>query len=166
MLLRDGLQVVLTGGPSASDRAMVSEVAKVAPAPAVLNVAGQMSFGQMAALLQGASLYVGPDTSITHLAASLGIPVIALYGPIDPSQWGPWPPGQGAVSYVSRQLRQQAGKVIVLQGPQPCVPCNKAGCDNHVNSTSDCLLTMAPERVYEEAQAVIGQARTSAKGSV
>lgn len=165
MLLADGLQVVLSGGPSESDRAMVADVAQVAPPPDVLDVAGRLGFGQMVSLLKGATLYVGPDTSITHLAASLDIPVISLYGPIDPRQWGPWPPGLGPVSYVSRQLRQQAGKVIVLQGPQPCVPCNKAGCDNHVGSTSDCLLTMAPERVHEEAKLVLQQAQAQSKGS-
>ena len=32
---------------------------------------------------------VGNDSGITHLAAALGAPVIALYGPTDPAVWGP-----------------------------------------------------------------------------
>jgi len=40
---------------------------------------------------QGARLYVGPDTSVTHLAAASGCPTIALFGPTDPRLWGPWP---------------------------------------------------------------------------
>jgi len=163
LLIGQGLQVVLSGGPSASDRSQVAQVAQVSPPPRVLDMAGKLGFGQLTTLLKGALLYVGPDSSITHLAASLDIPVISLYGPIDPRQWGPWPPSQGpVVPYQSRDTRQQARKVIVLQGPQPCVPCNKAGCDNHVNSRSECLETMAPERVFAEAMTVLASLRSGA----
>jgi heptosyltransferase-3 len=77
--------------------------------------------------------------------------VIALYGPISPRLWGPWP-GTAALAdpYVDRALRQSVGKVIVLQGPPPCVPCNQAGCDNHVASRSVCLEILAPARVADE----------------
>ena len=44
-------------------------------------------------LLSQARVYVGPDTSVTHLAAAAGCPTVALYGPTDPRLWGPWPVG-------------------------------------------------------------------------
>lgn len=40
-------------------------------------------------ILQRATVYVGNDSGITHLAAALGTPVIALFGPTDPARWAP-----------------------------------------------------------------------------
>ena len=46
---------------------------------------------------------------------------------------------------------QQAGNVTLLQGPQDCVPCGRAGCEDHHHSRSDCLQSIAPERVLQQA---------------
>ena len=43
----------------------------------------------LARFLAGARAYIGNDSGITHLAAALGIPAIALFGPTDPTVWGP-----------------------------------------------------------------------------
>jgi heptosyltransferase-3 len=158
-LVKDGFQVLLSGGPSEADRAIVNEVVHMAalPAPGLLPVAGLLDLNQLTTLLQGARLYIGPDTSVTHLAAACDIPVVALFGPIDPRLWGPWPgrlPLQ--IPYVQRALSQRSGKVILLQGTPSCVPCNQAGCDRHNASRSECLETMGPERVIEQARAALG----------
>jgi len=44
---------------------------------------------ELAALLAGASLYIGNDTGITHLAAAAGANTLALFGPTDPAVWSP-----------------------------------------------------------------------------
>lgn len=155
-LAGDGLQVLLTGGPSESDRAAVAEVARAASSPQVLPLAGLLDLTQLATLLRGAALYIGPDTSVTHLAAACDVPVVALYGPIDPRAWGPWSGKRPvAVPYERRALSQRSGKVILLQGTPPCVPCNRAGCEGHNASRSECLETMAPQRVLAEARAAL-----------
>jgi heptosyltransferase-3 len=157
-LAADGLQVLLSGGPSESDRAAVAEVARMTPLPLVLPVAGEMDFPQLTTLLRGAALYIGPDTSVTHLAAACGIPVVALYGPIDPRLWGPWSgrlPLQAP--YEQRAMTQRSGKVILIQGTPPCVPCNRAGCEGHNESRSECLETMMPVRVLVEARKALGR---------
>jgi heptosyltransferase-3 len=162
-LVSDGVQVVLTGSAAPSDRAATAAVASAGPATQVLDVAGRLDLKQLTALLSGAAAYVGPDTSITHLAAACDIPVVALYGPINPRLWGPWPGSAPAQTpYERRALRQQAGKVILLQGDQACVPCNGAGCERHDASRSDCLETMAPQRVLDELVRVLprGDSRT------
>jgi ADP-heptose:LPS heptosyltransferase len=43
----------------------------------------------LAELLREASLVIGADTGPTHLAAQLGVPTLALFGPTDPSVWAP-----------------------------------------------------------------------------
>lgn len=45
--------------------------------------------GELAAWLSGARLFVGNDSGITHLAAALGVPTLALFGPTDPRVWAP-----------------------------------------------------------------------------
>jgi ADP-heptose:LPS heptosyltransferase len=44
---------------------------------------------ELAQWLSGARLYVGNDSGITHLAAAVGTPVVALFGPTDPAVWSP-----------------------------------------------------------------------------
>ncbi len=163
-LLDDGAQVLLSGGPGAEDRAKVAALAALAPPPRLIDVCGRLDLAQMALLLRGAALYIGPDTSITHLAAACGVPVIALFGPTNPMRWGPWPPqANTAQPYVRYRPEQRAGKVIVLQGEALCapgVPCGRAGCEDHQKSASLCLESgLPPERVIAQARRLLaGQA--------
>ena len=125
----------------------------------MLDLAGRLDLNQVGALLRGAALYVGGDTSITHLAAACDVPVVALYGPIDPRYFGPWPPNPTlAVPYRSHALVQRVGPVTVLQGTPACVPCNRAGCEDRNDSASVCLQTMVPARVIAEVDRILGRA--------
>ena len=165
-LLEDGLQVVLSGGPSTADRARTAEVMRGVDAPddgRLLDVAGALDLNQMATLLRGAALYIGPDTSITHLAAACDVPVLALFGPIDPRLWGPWPQGHAAEQpYQSRGPAQRRRTILLLQGEQACVPCNGAGCERHDDSRSECLETMSAARVFEIAESALEGRRPAA----
>ena len=44
---------------------------------------------ELSTWMAGARLYIGNDSGITHLAAALGVPVVALFCPTDPEVWGP-----------------------------------------------------------------------------
>ena len=161
-LLERGLQVVLTGAPSPGDKAVVEAVRSGFAADRVLDGAGRLDLNQVAALLRGAALYVGGDTSITHLAAACETPVVALYGPINPRYFGPWPPSQTLdVPYVAHALVQRAGGVSVLQGTPACVPCDRAGCEDRNDSASVCLQTLAPARVVAEVDRIRAAGRAA-----
>ncbi|MBX3620366.1 MAG: glycosyltransferase family 9 protein [Rhizobacter sp.] len=150
-LFNRGYQVVLTGGPSDADRRMVADVRSMSGV-GLVDASGRLDFNQMTTLIHGASLYVGPDTSVTHLAAASGTRVLALFGPIDPRLWGPWPKSWPAEQpYVASGYRQDRGNVVLLQGAQRCVPCNAAGCFRHHDSPSECLESMTVDRVLSEA---------------
>ena len=150
-----GYRVVLTGGPDADERTYVSSIAK--DVPDALNVAGKLSLGATALTICRAAVYIGPDTAITHAAAALGVPTVALYGPTNPVKWGPWPAGHaGDANPWVRVGSQSAGNVRLVQGQAVCVPCGLEGCQRHIESTSDCLTTLAPERVTEAIRELIG----------
>ena len=89
-----GLRVVLTGSGAADEVAYIGALARAVPG--AINLAGKLTLSQTACLLSDARAYVGPDTAVTHMAAALGMPVVALFGPSDPVKWGPWPVGASA----------------------------------------------------------------------
>ncbi|HSV83332.1 MAG TPA: glycosyltransferase family 9 protein [Ramlibacter sp.] len=156
LLARAGRHVVLTGGPGAADRATVAAMAGAAPSAQLVD-AGALSFNQLATLLRGAALYIGPDTSVSHLAAACGVPVLALFGPTNPQRWAPWPAGatEQPISFQRRAAAQTLGRITVLQAELPCVPCGRAGCDDHRHSRADCLPAILPQRVAAQALAIL-----------
>lgn len=159
-LLADGVQVVLTGSGSDNDRQLVDQVGDVAAAPGLLDVAGRLNLSQVRGLLARADAYLGPDTSVTHLAAAVGIPIVTVYGPSLPDAFGPWPHEHAARQpWARRAPRQQVRNIVLLQGSdlpeQACVPCNRMGCANRHDSESHCLVSLEPERVLAELRAVL-----------
>jgi heptosyltransferase-3 len=145
-LQQRGYTVVLTGGPEAAEREYVAAVAS--RAAGAIDVSGKLSLGAVAYVVSRAEVFVGPDTAITHAAAALGVPTVALFGPSNPVKWGPWPAGQNAGTNPWRMVGSQAhGNVHLVQGAGPCVPCRNEGCDQHLESDSRCLTTMSAATV-------------------
>lgn len=60
--------------------------------------------GEMAKTIAGATFVVGVDTGLLHLAAALGVPLVALYGPSDPKLTGPC--GRGPIKLLCATGRQ------------------------------------------------------------
>jgi len=151
-----GHRVVLTGSDDPEELAYVADLARDMPA-GTLNLAGRLSLGAAGCLLARAAVYVGPDTAVTHMAAALGVPTVAFYGPTDPVKWGPWPRGHAAPSNPWRRHGSQAaGRVRLIQGTAACAPCNKEGCDRNVASFSDCLLALPAARVIAAIRELTG----------
>jgi len=142
-----GYLVALSGGRDAAEVAYVADLAVDMPTH-TLNLAGKLSLGASAYLVSRAAIYVGLDTALTHVAAALGVPTIALYGPTNPVKWGPWPYGQAAdTNPWRRHGSQRAGNVTLLQGVAACVPCTLEGCGREISSFSDCLLSLPAAKV-------------------
>jgi heptosyltransferase-3 len=159
------LRVVLSGGFEAAEIAYVAEIAR--EIPGAINLAGTLPLSQAACLIAGARAYVGPDTAVTHMAAALGIPVVALYGATDPVKWGPWPAGYArAVNPWRRLGTQRVNNVILVQGDAACAPCFNEGCARTVTSFSDCLQRLSAATVIGALAALINGAgaRTATHG--
>jgi heptosyltransferase-3 len=133
-----GLAIVATEGPDPAERAYLDRLWSGADPP-VIRVRGRLDWAGLTALLRGAAVYVGADTSVTHLAAASGCPTIALYGPTSPRLIGPWPVGGLAQPWDPAGTVQRRGNVWIVQNPLPCLPCEKLGCEGHLDSFSRCL---------------------------
>jgi heptosyltransferase III len=140
-----GLNVVASGGPAAEERAYLDLV--WGDVPDVVRRDGQLSWLKLAALLARARLFVGPDTSVTHLAAATGCPTVALFGPTDPRLWGPVPAGGLAPMWEAAETIQRRKNVWLVQHPLPCLPCQGEGCERHIGSFSKCLDELRPAQV-------------------
>lgn len=145
-LVARGLTVVATGGPSASERQYLDSV-WAGSGVAVTRMDGMLDWGQLSGLLAKARVYVGPDTSVTHLAAVTGCPTVALYGPTDPRLWGPWPVDGLETMWEATGMLQQRGNVWLVQNPLPCMPCQLEGCERRLESYSTCLDELSPVQV-------------------
>jgi len=84
-LEREGMQPLLLDGPA--DHEMVQRLLiHMARHPILLN---GLSIRLLAGVLSQIDFFVGHDSGVTHLAALLGTPTVALFGPTEPARWAP-----------------------------------------------------------------------------
>jgi heptosyltransferase III len=155
-----GLAVVATEGREPAEQAYIDSLWGP-DEPAVIRVRGRLDWAGLAALLKGAAVYIGPDTSMTHLAAGSGCPTIALYGPTSPRLIGPWPVGGLADPWDHAGTVQHRGNVWVVQNPLPCLPCEKLGCEGHLDSYSRCLDELPLRSVLSVVDEALGRSPPS-----
>jgi ADP-heptose:LPS heptosyltransferase len=82
------LEWVLTGGPADEEAVSAAQLAFAERHLRALTVT-ELSLESLAGLVARASLYLGNDSGVTHLAAGLGTPVVAVFGPTNPVYWRP-----------------------------------------------------------------------------
>ncbi len=123
-----GLAVVLTAAPEERELALVAQVRAAARA-SLVDLSGRLSLKELAALTARARLFVGVDSAPMHIAAAMGTPVVALFGPSGDLEWGPW----------------QVSHRIVADNRFTCRPCGLDGCGG--GKVSECLTTLPVERV-------------------
>jgi lipopolysaccharide heptosyltransferase II len=98
-----------------------------------LNLCGQTSLPEMVEWLRLCQLMITNDTGPMHVAAALGKPLVALFGPTEPRRTGPY-----------GQLEN------VLRIELPCSPCLKSHC--HYEKPNECLKAISPAMVFEFAR--------------
>ena len=85
-----GLEVVLTSGPDRDDLASVDAIAKGCKKTPVTELAGKLSFPELASLIDHADLFVGVDSAPGHIAAAVNTPIVCLFGATNHIFWRPW----------------------------------------------------------------------------
>jgi len=148
--------VILTGSHAPADLDLNAELTASVPEAfraGLIDTSGQLTFSQLSQLLQQAVLFIGVDTSISHLAAACNTPSLVLFGPTPPTNFGPWPNGfLEEQPYHLKAKSQTVGKITILQGPGECVPCRKAGCNDDTVGTSQCLQDLDAETILFHAR--------------
>ncbi len=116
-------RVIFTG--SRQDREEVSKIVRRMDKNP-LNLTGQTNLKELAYLYSRCQLLVSTDTGPMHLAAAMGCPVVALFGPTAPWRTGPYGPGHA-----------------VIRQEMACSPCFKKKCE-HLS----CMRDITVDRVF------------------
>jgi heptosyltransferase III len=151
---RYGLTPVWTSSPAETEKEMLlSAVQKCRHRPAI--IAGELSLNQMTFLLSQASIYLGLDTAITHLAASQSVPMVVLYGPTIAERWSPWCNDGPLAQQCPRPCgTQRIGQTILIQSSRECIPCDQSGCGDD-NGQSLCLSEISTKDVLTEVEQLL-----------
>ncbi|MDA8094339.1 MAG: putative lipopolysaccharide heptosyltransferase III [Betaproteobacteria bacterium] len=134
-LQAEGFKVVVTAGPAEEELAMVRDIAARTQAPFV-DLAGQLSLKELAAVSARARLFIGVDSAPMHIAAAQQTPTVALFGPSGEHEWGPW--------HVPHRI---------VTSRHTCRPCGQDGCGG--GKISECLTDLPVDHVFAAAQAVL-----------
>ena len=100
--LKAGYGLLITGGPADVSRAdsLLAQIVQSQSEPleqgVLISLAGKVDLVSTAAYLQKSAGVVSVNTGTMHLAALLGVPLVALHGPTNPDRWGPNYPGQNS----------------------------------------------------------------------
>ena len=106
---QSGLRIVLSGGPSALEKEMATEIESRMQQPC-LNLVGKDTLEQSKALLHRADLVITPDSGPAHIASAVGTPVIGLHAATWSKRSGPYSSLQLCVDHFEQAARQFRGK--------------------------------------------------------
>lgn len=132
-LVDRGHAVGLIGGPTDVD-----EAAAIAEGLRLQNFAGRTTLRETAQRIASAALVISGDSVALHLAAAVGTPSIALFGPTPPRQWAP---------------RGKSRRT--LYHPPHCSPCSRGGHIPPCPYDVDCLKRITVEEVQGAAQEIM-----------
>ncbi len=130
-----GLSFVVVGGEG--ERALVDELIAGSDAP-VVDLAGRLSLLETAAVLERCRIFIGNDSGPMHIAASVGTPVIAFFGPSEPRHYRPLGSGHR-----------------LFGTDLDCSPCDHVHCvqrDRYL-----CMKQMDPEEAVSAALELVGR---------
>jgi len=129
ILTNQNIRVFITGIDKDNDRA--KELLGLTNAK-LANFVGRTDILQLAVLIQKCKVFVTPDSAPMHVAAAVGTPFVALFGPTD-----------------YRRHLPPAQDYKVFEKEMNCQPCYSQSCKI---GTHDCLVDITPEEVAEEVQ--------------
>lgn len=128
------VRVVLLGGPSDTTSA---EEFDILASQGLINLVGRLSLRQLPPLLRRMQLLIGNDSAPLHLAAGVGTPVLAIFGPTHPNATGPYP----------------LEKHTVLRTELPCSPCGNRRCRNP--NYLECLQSLSVDHLLREVETIL-----------
>jgi heptosyltransferase-3 len=140
-LAAKGWPIVLTSAPDTNEKALIAAVLSTPTICGTVDLSGQLSLKELAALTARAKIFVGVDSAPMHIAAAMGTPVVAIFGPSGDREWGPW-------GEVGKNRHR-----VVASMTHPCRPCGLAGCND--SKVSDCLTTLPVAQVLTACEELL-----------
>ncbi|MEN6629322.1 MAG: putative lipopolysaccharide heptosyltransferase III [Sulfuricella sp.] len=134
-LQAQGHRIVITAAPATAELTM-SQTILAGLRQSVVDLSGQLSLVQLAALTARAKLFIGVDSAPMHIAAAMQTPTLALFGPSGEIEWGPW------------QVPHR-----ILTSAHTCRPCANDGCGG--GKVSECLNAIPLEQVLKAAEELL-----------
>jgi heptosyltransferase-2 len=125
LLKKRKAEVILFGTPA---EAQVSAAIRARLDQPALDLTGATQIAELPALLSRCTAFLGNDSGAMHVAAAVGLPVVAVFGPTDPEGTAPVTPHS-----------------IIVQEKPYCSPCFLRRCP----TDHRCMTAIAPERVSE-----------------
>ena len=154
-----GCTAIFTRTPEPEGEAYLEQIRKFAP-QGIKVLDSVCTLNQLAAIIKGSVAFIGIDTAITHLAAAMDIPTVAIFGPTLTRYWAPWPNGCSESSpFSAGKGIQQVGKVTVVQKEWPCVPCNNETCAITTRGVMECLEQLDEHEVFGALKVALDKAR-------
>ena len=133
--LQQGFAVILIG--AGRERAACDEVARLAPG--AVNLAGETTLTELAALMRRSTISITNDSGPMHLAVAVDRPVVSIFGPTDPIWIGPY---------------GRAG--AVLQAKLSCSPCYLRQLSRCPNNHA-CMRDVSAQDVIERVERVLNK---------
>ncbi|ODT44676.1 MAG: hypothetical protein ABS70_04950 [Nitrospira sp. SCN 59-13] len=124
---------ILLGGDQ-REREVAEQVARKSHCAPIV-VAGKFSLLQYASLVKRCALFVGNDGGAMHIAATVGTPVVALFGPTYPERWGP-----------------RGGLTQVIYKGLDCRACYHPSC---LRGDDSCMRQITVDEVFEAAGRIL-----------
>jgi len=132
-----GCQVLIGGSDQDIDLAQqIQQMAKSSP----IIMTGRATSKQFAAIAKRSALFIGSDSGAMHIASAVGTPVVALFGPSSPREWGP-----------------RGGPVEVLYKDLDCRSCFHPTC---TRGEENCMRLIAVDEVMSAFGRLMGRVRT------
>lgn len=131
-----GISIVVVGGTM--DAELGRQIVADLDFPYGVNLTGETTLGETAAILKKATVLVSADSGVLHLAAGVGCPSVALFGPGIVEKWAP----QGSQhSVVSLDLS--------------CSPCTRFGTTPKCKKLGQCIQEITVEMVWAKVEPLL-----------
>ncbi|MDO8603449.1 MAG: glycosyltransferase family 9 protein [Candidatus Omnitrophota bacterium] len=126
-------KVILIG--DINEAGLSKEIANAVKHPSLVDLTGKTSLNELFALIEKFNLLLTCDSAGMHIASDLGVKVVAIFGPTDPSEYGP-----------------VGDKDIVIRKNLKCSPCKKAQCSI---GTHECMSSISSEEVLAAVHKIL-----------
>jgi len=147
-------KVIITAAPIQAELDKINSIVSLCKSNPI-NLSGELSLKQTAALNKDAKLFIGVDTAIMHMSAANDTPVFAFFGPSGTDHWGPWDNDLMQSTYNKRNGFQIMGKHRVFAESRSCQPCGQDGCNG--TKISDCLMSLEIAFIRKNIQEMFGE---------